>query len=458
MVGGDRANSAGAELKGIVQGPRACEARVSRNGWIHQGAPLQRAPSSLVISTRAPGPWGEVVVGEPRKVENSLCAAVSMDGHNYDIHFQCDDLSTTACADPFLAAALIPAMRGGTSLQVRGPVSPLLLSAVTRIADVLHVWNPNFRRIPVDAPTKRSRRHGPDGGVASFFSGGVDSSYSALRHLDEITALIFVHWADPRPRRMKQRTRGVERVREAARDLGKPLIEVRTNLRVFADVHVSWEEYFHGAALASVALAVLSPRFSKVYIPSTLSYAKLIPWGSHPLLDPLWSVEETALVHDGCEATRGEKIAYLAERESPLGWLRVCPANTDTAYNCGRCGKCLRTMIGLRLAGALERCPTLPSELDLKEVARLRVKDGAVRAILEEFLFMAELGGADLAVARALRRCLARDRLRSAIKLPLLRRFSFAYDRLPAGPRGRLAAARTRWRRAQARMRDQRVH
>jgi hypothetical protein len=101
-------------------------------------------------------------------------------------------------------------------------------------------------------------------------------------------------------------------MRQVADEFRKYLIEVETNLRAFTDARVE-SKYYHGAGLASVAL-FLSSRFRKVYIPSTQSYFALSPMGSHPLPDPLWSTEETEIVHDGCEATRVDKVIRIVRR------------------------------------------------------------------------------------------------------------------------------------------------
>jgi hypothetical protein len=46
--------------------------------------------------------------------------------------------------------------------------------------------------------------------------------------------------------------------------------------------------------------------------------------------------------------------------------LRVCLQDLDSGLNCGRCEKCLRTMIALKALGCLDDCPTLPHEIDLR--------------------------------------------------------------------------------------------
>lgn len=166
-----------------------------------------------------------------------------------------------------------------------------------------------------------------------------------------------MHGFDVFIREQRRREQGSLTAREVARELGKSLIEVETNLRTLfsmaSDRLVHWDEY-HGAVLASVAL-LFQHRFRKVLAPASLAYDQLFPWGSHPVLDPLWGTELTDFEHDGCEARRPERVAYISKHESALKWLRVCHRSPDNRQNCGRCEKCLRTMINLRAAGALER-------------------------------------------------------------------------------------------------------
>jgi hypothetical protein len=143
-----------------------------------------------------------------------------------------------------------------------------------------------------------------------------------------------------------------------------------------------------------------------MFIAASRSYADLIPLGSHPLLDPLWSTETTEFVHDGCEATRIEKAAVIASDDIALKHLRVCWENRGGAYNCGRCEKCLRTMACLRTLGVLQRCSAFESPLNLKALADLKVKR-IPRAYLENNLEVLERSGADPELAEALRRCLS---------------------------------------------------
>jgi hypothetical protein len=104
--------------------------------------------------------------------------------------------------------------------------------------------------------------------------------------------------------------------------------------------------------------------------------------------------------------TRAEKVAFISEHEIAMEWLRVCYKDPD-AYNCGRCEKCIRTMIGLRAADALERCRTLPDDLDLAAVATLDLSGKVPRAFAQQNLRALGHLGTEAELTRALAGALA---------------------------------------------------
>jgi hypothetical protein len=284
----------------------------------------------------------------------------------------CAPLLSAGNGDPFLAALLLPAMRVGERLRVEAPVSPRLLAAAPQILSIYEAFDPRAMRVPVEAGA-RTEPLPADGGparVGLFFSMGVDSSYSLLKNLrdhpgdaDTITHLISLHgidvdhdgWSEAFP---PQLLSNFERV---ARETGKILTPVVTNVRKVGARLAPWT-MLHGGALASVALA-LGSGLSSVLVASSASYDAVYPWGTHPMLDPLWSTEGLTVVHDGCEADLAAKLAIVAGSPLVLETLRVCPG-FGNGYNCGRCMKCMRTMVALLHIGVLDRCRTLPHEID----------------------------------------------------------------------------------------------
>jgi hypothetical protein len=355
----------------------------------------------------------EVVVGEPRLYSaadaTELSVAVDLAGRQFVLSYKTAAAPLNLSGEPFLAASLIPAMKMGVPLRLNGPVSPRLLAALRNIQIVLKSFFPELRKIEIEAEPASIASVRPGRGVACFFSGGMDSFYTFLKHRDEIDALILVQGFDVRTVDQDVWDRISPPIRAAARELGKPLVEVSTNVQPFTDPFLHWN-YTCGSAMASIAL-LLAPLFAKVFIGASSTYTHLFPFGSHPLLDPLWSTEALEIVHDGCEATRVDKAALISTNETALRYLRVCYQNRNEqreVYNCGRCEKCIRTKINLHLVGALDRCATLDHTLDLEAIARLPIHPAEARPLVEDNLEAAERLGADPALIRALRQALDR--------------------------------------------------
>ncbi len=209
-------------------------------------------------------------------------------------------------------------------------------------------------------------------GVGLFFSGGVDSLYSLLKNQDSVSHLVLVQGFDIGLTQNELFSLAQASAQKVAADFGKELIVVRTNIRDFSDRYAAWGMY-HGAALAMVGHA-LSSLVGECIIGSSHPYADLHPWGSHPLLDPLWSSESVSFLHDGLEANRLQKLALIAKSDVALKALRVC-WESEREHNCGRCEKCLRTMAALLALGRLGACPTLPHKVAPALIRRIQLND-----------------------------------------------------------------------------------
>lgn len=261
-----------------------------------------------------------------------------------------------------------------------GSVSPLLASNLKTLRDIYVAWNGSIQ-MPITFEIS-SNATIPASGVSLFFTAGVDSFYSLIKHRDEIDNLILVHGFDIPLADTETFAQTEALAREAAHVFGKRLIVARTNMRwerpsvpiltvkrwEWPHVPCGWE-MTHGGAMAAVAHA-LAPNHGKVYIASSSSYSQLMPWGSHPLLDPLWSTEAVRIVHDSGE-TRLDKLRLLAQYPEALARLRVC-IETLGSKNCGLCEKCMRTMLGLRAIGA-DPCIAFPDTLTPRLVRQQRL-------------------------------------------------------------------------------------
>ena len=269
--------------------------------------------------------------------------------------------------DPFLAAALLPAMLKGEELEVDPSlsVSPKLLRNISLLQEIHHSWNPVLKIIPVKARTSPAEQLNK--GAFSFFSGGVDSMYTFLKHQREISHVVFIHGFDFYLDNGAYRT-AVTRNSSFVDGFGKTLIPVETNYYVFGHHYNLSRVLTQGSTLASVALLLGFPR---VYVPASRHYTYLAPLGSHPLTDPLYSNECVEIIHDGAETRRVDKVIKVAECEPTLANLTVCWDDMNT--NCGKCIKCLRTLIPLKLLGAT--AAPFPPFSPLKAIRRISWKD-----------------------------------------------------------------------------------
>lgn len=292
----------------------------------------------------------------------------------FDLWFRVQGAKADLGPDALVVAALPIAMAEGKDVEV-DRLDPVLADGLPAWQDVFASWYPDrLQRIAVRGRTSRPPRRAK--GVGCFFTGGVDSFHSVLANRDRLTHLVFVHGFDvPLEGLPDLRAEVTTRVRQAADELGLPLIEVETNLHDLSDTRRSpWGTTYHGVALAAVG-HLLAGTLGELVIGATHSYEDLFAYGSHPLTDPLLSSSRVTFTHHGCEADRVEKTVHCATSDVAMRHLRVCWENRDGTYNCGTCKKCLRTMIALRIAGKLEACETLPHEIDLDAVRALPLGD-----------------------------------------------------------------------------------
>lgn len=307
--------------------------------------------------------------------------------------------------DFLLPLTLLVAMRTGHDLCLQAEVSEAMMGRVEEIQALLRRWDSSLDLVGVEC-ARTVRREAPPHGraeVGSCFSGGLDSFHTALQHQRELTALVHVQGFDIRHTRRQLLDRVRSANQAAAAELGLKLLVVSTDIRGFSHRYLTWSE-FHGSAIAATA-HLLGLR--RCYVPSSLSTGNLLPYGSHPELDPLWSSESTELVYDAYDISRVDKTRLIAGSDTAMRYLRVCNARDDTGYNCGRCEKCLRTLVSLRIWGRRGVLPTFPEPLDLGDLSTRR--SHRVPELWIQNLEAARAIGTDLSLIKALERSLERS-------------------------------------------------
>lgn len=277
-------------------------------------------------------------------------------------------------------------------LVISKPIDRELLINVQELMRIWHCWYPYLNSVPIEAEIQEETAGRAAGPTAALFSGGVDAWFTLLSHNGEpdrpermrIDDLLCVWGLDillENPGEYRAMTDALIR---ATSRLGAEFVQVATNLRQtkwFAKA--DWGQVAHGSALASIGHA-LSGRYARLLIPSTHRYDDPLPWGSHPLTDPLLSSSLTKIIHDGAGFSRVEKTETLAKCEAALNSLQVC-WDTQSYRNCESCSKCYRTMTTLFLIGALDRCSRFSTRIiDRRKLAKTFAQDDSDRAFLRE--------------------------------------------------------------------------
>ncbi|NNF03163.1 MAG: hypothetical protein HKN17_01750 [Rhodothermales bacterium] len=284
-----------------------------------------------------------------------------LDGERIELEFRSDDIELVARPEAAVAAFLLLAMSHGEDIEVDQPLDPRFVMNLESILDTYACWSPLMKRIRVRSDVSDARpvrTNHREQVTATFCSGGVDSAYTLVKQMDRIDRLVFIHGFDVPLANETGRRRASDGLHRLAAACGKELIEVETNLRDVIRLKRptprlgAWE-FSHGSALAAIA-HVISGTIDRIYVPATISYPRLNSWGSHPVLDPLWSSHDIDLIHDGCEAPRFEKCTLVAQHPEIVENIRVCWKADMGEYNCGECEKCVRTMVAFAALGALD--------------------------------------------------------------------------------------------------------
>ncbi|WP_201529339.1 hypothetical protein [Psychrobacter frigidicola] len=258
--------------------------------------------------------------------------------------------------DSYLLAVLLAAMKSKADITIHGSVSRELLANLTELQYVWNKWLPKVCFL-VDMKVEHIRENETRvSGAIVAFSGGVDAQFSAYRHAtgkagygnQALRAGVLVHGFDIPLADTEGFSGAAQKASEALNDLGLRLFTVRTNQRELWNIN--WEHYC-GSALASV-LCGLKKCAGTGLIGSSEPYdALLMPWGSHPMTDPLRSSGSFKIIHDGAGFSRLEKMKVISEWQVGMQNLRVCWVGDKRDRNCGHCEKCVRVHLNFILAG-----------------------------------------------------------------------------------------------------------
>jgi hypothetical protein len=307
----------------------------------------------------------------------------------YGVEARYGTFLTTNKHDCFVVALLTTAMRRGEDMVLRGPMSEKLYYNLSNYyIPMLVALIPSLHRVQI-VPTglDSGGEHSRHGGVATGFSGGIDSFCVIADHVDappafRLTHLTFHNVGNHGNRRLFEVRR--DRLRKCALDMSLEFVVIDSNLTEYlsGDRVASNFVLTHVSRNVSAVLA-LQQLFGKYIYASTFQYqdCKVGEANDIACADPmsvhLLSTETLECMSHGCQHSRVEKTSIVTRFPLSHRYLDVCARNKLTPGNCSTCWKCARTLLTLEILDALS-----PYEgvFDVKAWDRIRAR--VIRDIL----------------------------------------------------------------------------
>lgn len=307
-------------------------------------------------------PYIQVVGNRVRLVANII-----NDEDKKEMYFEVDkeyqDYLCTEVIDAFVIGVLNFAMSRGENICSDVPVSERLYYQLeTYFIPTMKEVRPScYKEIKIDVPVSDIRFENAKA-VGTSASGGVDSFYSISRHTGfvstryRLTHLLIANQFNKYGSEEEVREEFkqlISDIKDIPENYGLELITMYTNHHEFLfDGFV--QEY--SLRICSYALA-LAKLFETYYVSSGVAF-KEFGFANHDSdgFDifnlALASTDSLTFYSSGGEVGRTEKIRFFSQDEFIQKKLKVC--NDDKHVNCGKCEKCMRTMLSLDIIGELD--------------------------------------------------------------------------------------------------------
>ena len=304
------------------------------------------------------------------------------------MHYGVKHLDEPRVLDGYLFGVLQFVMGGAKKLHIKGAVSEKAIRNANLLGEAWQCWLPEIYK-PVEIVAEKVLDQSTliqqslikikaDRSIAAF-SGGLDSTFTAIRHARRLLGsagykvrdLVMVHGFDVNLHNQTDFDELLRRVEPFVESLGANLRIVKTNIKD-AIAH-DWEQVF--AAQLACVLHQFSHECSQGLIASGAVLAEPdIRWGSTPQLDYLLSGGDFEIVHDGAAFSRTEKAALIAKYPPAIRSVKVCWQGEHQGRNCGLCEKCVRTRLNFLAAGVSDpEC--FEDKFDLEMIDQLQVKN-----------------------------------------------------------------------------------
>jgi hypothetical protein len=281
----------------------------------------------------------------------------------YDPSVDLDSVTEAVALMPFLLTVAPVAWASGDSWSVP-EMDAAQAASLPAARETLSRWYSRSRWDGELVAERHSQAPRGDAGAVILFSGGLDSTYTALSQPPG-AVLLLLRGLDIALDNGPGWARVCREAKAFADRTGHTLVTAETSMRrhlrkdAVDALHGAegawWGSVQHGLALAGLAIPVAAATGrDTVLVSASLSASTARPLGSSPELDERTSWSGGDVVHHGFELGRHDKLRWVLDRCDEIGPvpLRVCySAPHGAGGNCLECEKCLRTAVGLMLEG-----------------------------------------------------------------------------------------------------------
>lgn len=319
----------------------------------------------------------KILIGTPKIASNNRLVRLEadvelrLDGETdkkrffYEVEKQWAQYLTAELSDPFILAFVELAMERSADVVYEAPMTEDLRYQLDRyLIPVFAKKIKTMHPVKLIGPTTKQKVE-TCGVTGTGFSGGVDSFYSVLSHLEGIPeskrvthVMLAVNGAAAtgvsEERDQKWFKEETDRLSPAVKELGLAFVGVNSNVSLINN----FKKCFGGGSAIPTSSFVHALRklfgtyyWASAYEADVLEFRDDDGGYIEPFVVPLLSVDGLRFYHSGCEVSRIEKEEFIADNPVARKTLTVCGGVT----NCGACSKCVRTMAELNSIGKLDK-------------------------------------------------------------------------------------------------------
>lgn len=287
-----------------------------------------------------------------------------------------------ASADAFLLACVpLATWQGEERVALRGPVCPLLYENARACSLVMQRFHPELRppQIEVELGFEAAVPRTP-ARTAAMMSGGVDALATLrtnrleypLDHpyaIRECLCFFGLYGFDhdengPVPERLAAWRDLHGRLEGLAARERFTLVPVYTNVRFFSPDYLAWSVALN-SALSVAGAHCLARRFDRLLLASDGAGVESPDCSSSQYLCGNFSSAGLDVRLELVASDRLERVRLLSRWDEALALMQPChwvEVPTPGQVNCGRCEKCIRTMLCLLIAGKLAEASAFPAD------------------------------------------------------------------------------------------------